>query len=125
MQHQIVVFVPGRTLVPTRRLIRRLRGGAWYLKPQHWRRRVQEATGLPIRRLHCPGEELMLRVHSHVVHVVEQTGLLSEHGLTDGTRPHAQVRAHLRRFRMSVHVLPQGSFVDVVLAADPANMLRC
>lgn len=59
----------------------------------------------------------MLGVHSHVLHVTQQTALVSEDGLAHRARPHSEACAKLTGLRMAGQVFPKTTLVDVVFSA--------
>lgn len=65
----------------------------------------------------------MLRVHPHVLHVAQETALVSEDGLAHRARPHPEARAKLTGLRMAGQMLPKATLVDVVLPAHWARVV--
>lgn len=59
----------------------------------------------------------MLWVHPHVLHVTQQTALMSEDGLAHRARPHPEACAKLTGLRMAGQVFPKTTLVDVVFSA--------
>lgn len=59
----------------------------------------------------------MLGIHPHVLHVTQQTALMSEDGLAHRARPHPEACAKLTGLRMAGQVFPKTTLVDVVFSA--------
>ena len=71
------------------------------------------------------GRELVLRVHPHLVHVGQQTVLVSEDRGADAAGPHpeggGQLAGHLR---VTGQVLPQAALVNIELPAHWTRVVR-
>lgn len=58
-----------------------------------------------------------------MLHVAQETALVSEDGLAHRARPHPEARAKLTGLRMAGQMLPKATLVDVVLPAHWARVV--